>query len=252
VGVGVPGLVDVVKGECRFSPNLHWQDVPVAQLLGDSLGVPVFVDNDVNLAALAEHRLGAGRGYRDLIMVTVGTGIGAGLILDGKLYRGPGGSAGELGHLPVDPAGTLCSCGRRGCLETTCSGTAIGRRASQLVHPASRLWEQQPLDARAVFAAAREGDELARTVVQEAVAWLSTGLAGVVNLLNPSLIIVGGGVAQAGPGFLDALAAAIKLRALPHPAAQVQVVAAELGPGAGVTGAGLYAWDRQGKELPCP
>lgn len=251
VGVGVPGIVDIIKGECRFSPNLHWQDVPVTQLLGAALGVPVYVDNDVNVAALAEHRLGAGRGYLDLIMATVGTGIGAGLILDDRLYRGPGGSAGELGHLPVDPEGVQCSCGQRGCLETTCSGTAIGRRATQLVHPDSLMWEHQPLDARAVFAAARQGDELARAVVQEAVEWLGTGLAGVVNLLNPRLIIVGGGVAQAGPGFLDALAAAIKARALPHPASQVQVVAAALGTWAGATGAGLYAWDRLKEELPC-
>ncbi|HAI20475.1 MAG TPA: transcriptional regulator, partial [Clostridiales bacterium UBA8153] len=172
VGIGVPGLVDTITGECTFSPNLHWQQVPVARLLGSVLGVPVYVDNDVNLAALAEHRLGAGQGYRDLIMVTIGTGIGAGLILDGKLYRGSGGSAGELGHLPVDPQGAQCTCGRRGCLETTCSGTAIGRRATQLAHPASLLWGKPPPDARAVFAAARQGDELAREVVREAVDWL--------------------------------------------------------------------------------
>ncbi|MEW6524770.1 MAG: ROK family protein [Bacillota bacterium] len=244
IGLGVPGLVDVNTGACLFSPNLFWRDVPVAQIVSESLSLPVFIDNDVNVATLGEHRLGAGRGYRNLIMVTIGTGIGAGLVVEGRLYRGPGGSAGELGHVPVDPAGQVCNCGNRGCLETTCSGPAMARRAAQLVTPSSMLWRRhQPLDARAVFEAARCGDQLALELVRETAAWLGMGLAGVVNLLNPELIIVGGGVAAAGGLLLEPLRENIKRRALPHPAAMVEVAVAALGARAGVAGAGLLAWD---------
>lgn len=241
IGVGVPGQVDPDTGVCWFSPNLHWREVPVAASLKQRFDVPVVVVNDVHAAAVAEHRRGAGRGYRHLVVVTVGTGIGGALVLDGALYRGAGGVAGELGHFTVDPQGYACNCGNVGCLETVAAGPAVARSAREAATTGSLLWGQHRLDARAVFAAARQGDECALAVVSAAAAQLGTVLAGVVNLLNPELVVIGGGVAGAGELLLGPVRAEIRRRSLPRAAATVEVVPARLGPEAGALGAALLA-----------
>lgn len=190
VGVGVPGIVDVERGavgrDIHYVPELV--GVPLADLLGRRLGLPVFVDNDVNVLTLAEWMWGAGRGARSLVMLALGTGVGGGIILDGRLHRGHAGFGGELGHVPIDFDGPACICGGRGCLKAFVSGTDIGLRAGErLGHPAS---------AAEVFRLAAEGDAAADAMVEEVCQALGAGLAIIVNGLNPERVLVAGSVAK--------------------------------------------------------
>ena len=182
VGVGVPGPCDPGTGVLINPPNLAgWpRNLPFGRLLAEALGAPVHLENDANLAALAELRRGAGRGVGNLVYVTWSTGIGAGLILGGQLYSGPHGSAGEIGHMVLDPAGPLCSCGTRGCTEAYASGSAIARRTGR---PAAE-----------VFAAALRGEREALEVVQDAAGMVGLALMNLANLVDPELIVMGGGI----------------------------------------------------------
>ncbi len=182
VGVGVPGPCDPRSGTLVNPPNLAgWpRTVPFAAMLRDALRTPVHLENDANLAAVAEHRRGAGRGVSDLAYVTWSTGIGAGLIIAGRLYSGAHGSAGEVGHMVLDPAGRLCRCGSRGCTEAYASGAAIADRTGK---PAAE-----------VFAAARRGEPEALAVVEEAAAMVGIALMNLANLVDPELIVMGGGI----------------------------------------------------------
>ncbi|MEM9607900.1 MAG: ROK family protein [Actinomycetota bacterium] len=201
VGVGVPGIV-VADGRRRYAPNLVGADeLPVRELLAERVDVPVVVANDTDCAVWAEHSLGAAQGHSEAVLVTLGTGIGSGIIAQGGLQLGANGFAGELGHHIVQPAGRLCSCGRRGCWETVASATALARMAAEAVEggvtgalhslaggdPSSLRGEQ-------VTKAAREGDEGALAVIDEFTRWVGIGLANCVDLLDPSLILVGGGL----------------------------------------------------------
>jgi glucokinase len=237
IGLAVPGAVDVARGVLRHAPNLPgWLDVPVASLAADVLDAPVAVEHDVRMAALGEARLGAGRGVATFVCVTVGTGIGAAVVLDGRLYRGASDAAGEIGHVRVVTAGEVCGCGRRGCLETVASGRAIADRAGRLTG--------HPTTARDVFAAAAAGDAACTRVEDEAAAALGDGLTILVNVLNPEVIAIGGGVAGAGAALLDRLRASIRASAWVPAAEVVRVVPAELGTRAGAIGAALFAADR--------
>ena len=184
VGVGLAGAIDRREGVCRFSPYLPWRDVPLRAMLEPEVGRPVFVDNDVNALTLAERWFGGGAGYADFVVVTLGRGIGLGMVLDGHLYRGGHGAGGEFGHVTVEPDGPPCDCGKRGCLEALVGEPAMARRLAAACGPDVRL-------ARGA-ARARAGDTAAMGVFEAAGTTLGLALAGVVNLLNPTRVIVGG------------------------------------------------------------
>jgi glucokinase len=190
VGIGVPGIVDAERGtvgvDVHYAPELA--RAPLGAMLGERLGVPVHVDNDVNALALAEWTWGAGRGARSLVMLALGTGVGGGIILDGRLHRGQSGFGGELGHVPIDFDGPPCICGGRGCLKAYVSGTDIGRRGSE------RLG--RPVSAAEIFRLATSGDAAADAVVDDVCAALGAGLAIIVNGLNPERVLLAGSVAK--------------------------------------------------------
>ena len=235
-GLAVPGHVDASRGVLRSSPNLAgWSDVPVGAIAADVLDAPVAVEHDVRMAALAEARLGAGRDVASFVCVTVGTGIGAAVVLDGRLYRGASASAGEIGHVRVAGADEPCGCGKRGCLETVASGRAIVARALS----GGRAFAC----AREVFAAAAAGDALCARVVDEAGRALGDGLAALVNVLNPEVIALGGGVARAGAMLLDRVRVAVRAAAWAPAAEVVRIVPAALGTRAGAIGAALHVAD---------
>lgn len=250
VGVGAPGIIDAATGTVLLAPNLRWQDVPLPALLAARLGQPVRLENDANCAALGEQWAGAAAGRRHVLMVTLGTGVGGGLILDGHLYRGARGLAGEIGHIPVEANGPPCGCGGRGCLELYASASAIAARGREAVaagqgeairHHARRLARGQ-VTARAVLAAAQRGDATAVGIIRGAAARLGWVLAGLVNALNPEMIVIGGGLARAGALLLEPLRAEVDRRSLAGPARQVELVTARLGNEAGLVGAATLVW----------
>jgi glucokinase len=247
-GVGIPATIDHGRGVAINAVNLPIVDVPIRDRLGESLGIPVFVDNDANVAAFAEHVYGAGRGSRDMVMLTIGTGVGGGLVLDGRIYRGSLGAGAELGHFPIEIDGPPCqgSCPNRGCLETMASGTALGRegRAAGERDPDSPLGRLvaagEEVSGRAVTEAAMAGDPGAREVVALVGRRLGVGLSGYANVFNPDLIVIGGGASAAGDLLLDPAREELRSRALP-PMNETPVAIAEMGPDAGMIGAAAMA-----------
>jgi glucokinase len=247
VGVGIAGLVDR-KGVLRVSPNLPGRhNVDVGVELDRRLGLPVRVDNDATCAAWAEYLAGAARGADDAVLVTLGTGIGAGLIADGELVRGAHGFGGEAGHMVVDPAGPRCPCGRRGCWERFASGSGLGwlgRQAAEWgrFRRAVDLAGGDPDNLRGehVTQAAQEGDEEALEVLREFAMWVALGIGNLVTLLDCSLIVVGGGLVEAGELLLDPVRAAYATQVMaPEERDDVRIVVAELGERAGAIGAAL-------------
>lgn len=240
VGVAAAGLIEPESGKVLFSPHLAWHDVPLRDMLHDRLGLEVYVDNDVNMAALGELHFGAGRGCQHMVCVFVGTGIGAGIVAQGHLYRGAHGLAGEVGHTSIAWDGPLCVCGNHGCWELFASGTAMRRRAREALDrgEASQLSTLGD-GVEALAAADRAGDALAGRIVQETGEWLGVGLANLINLLNPERIVLGGGVLRGVPQLLGLAEASARRRALPASVAALQVVPAHFGREAGVIGAGV-------------
>ena len=231
VGVGVPGIVDVARGVGVFSANLGWRDAPVAAHLGAALGRPVAVSHDVAAAGLAELRRGAGRGATDALFVVIGTGIAGAVLAGGSLITGGAGQAGEIGHIRIRPAGAVCGCGGRGCLETVASARAIAAaytgRTGRAVAGAADVLAALPTDADA------------RAVWAEAVDALADGLLITQAVLASELVVLGGGLATAGAALLDPLARALAERATVQSVPRLRL--AELGERAGVVGAGLAA-----------
>lgn len=229
VGVGAAGFVDATGASVLFSPHLSWRDEPLRAKLTARLGVPVVLDNDANTAALAEVRFGAGRGHRQILCVTLGTGIGGALVMDGRVFRGANGMAGEFGHMTVVRGGRSCECGQSGCWEQYCSGHALVREARSRMAGDPSL-----LTGPAITAAARAGDAAARACFDEIGGWLGVGLAGLVAAFDPELIIVGGGVSDAGELLLaparEALATGLTGRGFrPEPPVVVALLGAEAG-----------------------
>jgi len=243
VGICSPGPCDIDAGVISSAPNLPgWRDVPICRYLEERLGVPTRLENDANAAALGEHVYGAGRGCRHLIYMTVSTGIGGGLIIDGRLYRGATGVAGELGHMVIDPDGPLCGCGNRGCLEALASGTAIAARGEELVAQggsallAKLAQEQGKLTAETVARAADQGDIACQGIIRRAAYYLGVGLASYVNIFNPEVIILGGGLTKEGELLLGPARAEMEARAMSEALKAVQLKLAELGDYVGVMG----------------
>lgn len=248
VGVGMAGII-LNTGLVVSSPNLCLTDVPVQQMLRDA-GLRAHVLNDANAAALAEWYSGAGRGLSTIVCVTVGTGIGSGVVIEGKLISGFGGRAGEIGHMIMQPGGPACKCGNHGCLEALSSATAIVRDGlaaceSDEILAAFMSKGAESRGARAVFTAAEQGSKLARQIIDEAGMWLGRGLCNVVSVIDPEMVVVGGGVALAGEMLLVPVRRAMHdnfLGRMKH----TPVVAAVHGTDAGVIGAAVYGAQAEG------
>jgi glucokinase len=246
VSVAVPGTVDFDEGVVLTAPNVpSLNDFGLGAALTRHLKWPAIIENDANAAAAGEMWQGAGRGYRHLICVTLGTGVGGGIILDGKLWRGADGSAGEIGHVAVDPfAGVPCSCGSSGCLEVYASATAIVRMAREAgpKYPDSKLQLGEGLTSEKIYQAGLLGDELALEVLRRMGTYLGVGLATLVNLLNPEIIVIGGGVSYGWDLFEKQMNQEVRERAFPIPAESVKITRAECGDDAGLLGAAHLAF----------
>ncbi len=248
VGVGAPGLVDEARGLVRLLVNVPgWREVPLGSLLERRLGCPCRVDNDANLYTLGEWHAGAGARARHVVGITLGTGVGGGLIVDGRLVRGAIGSAGEIGHLMVEPGGPRCGCGARGCLEARIGTKAIlrlGRRAAKRGGALARLLRSAGgrLTPALMSEAARRGDAAAQAAWDEVGRWLGLGLASLVHLLNPGRVVIGGGIANAWPRFAPSMRREFSRRAMRAPARAARVVRARLGDRAGIVGAAVLIW----------
>jgi glucokinase len=249
VGVGAAGMVDFAAGVLRYAPNIAWREVAIRDRLAGELGVPCLLDNDANAAAWAEYRFGAGREAREMLLVTVGTGIGGGIVTGGRLLRGAHGFAAEIGHIIVEPGGPVCGCGNLGCWEQVASGRAIQRMGRQAAadHPDSVLASLAKGNPSAVTGpmvteAAKRGDDLARRVVAQVGRRLGEGIAGLVNVLDPEIVVVGGGAVKAGDLLLEpareAYAEAVQA---PEHRPPVPLVPAALGNDAGAVGAAALA-----------
>lgn len=241
IGVGMAGLVRWPEGVFVWGPHVPGVDLPLRTDLEATLGLPVVVDNDANLAALAEVRLGAATGCQHVVMLTLGTGIGCGLIFSGSIYRGHS-FAGEAGHMIMVPDGLLCACGRRGCWETLVSGSSLDDAARRLGLVAA---DGRKAGGAELVAAALAGDAAAVAVVTEAGRWLGRGIANIIALLDPEMVVIGGAVSAAGDVLLDPARTSIAsvLEGADH-RPRVEVVPAGLGPRAGAIGAALLAGEK--------
>ncbi len=248
LGIGSPGAIDnqtgTVKGKC---PNISdWTGTEIGSHLKKHLNLPVFVDNDANTMALAELRFGAAQRFNTVLCITVGTGIGGGIIIDKNLWRGSSFSAGEIGHTVIRYDGKQCKCGNQGCLEAYCSSQAIlDRLREKTKNGLGEILSEvlsgdiQNLNIKKLFSAAKKGDEISLAVIEETATILGAGLSGVVNMLNPEAIIFGGGIIDGGAGFIEVAGAEIRRRAFPTATENLRILKAELGNDAGFIGAGL-------------
>jgi glucokinase len=251
IGVGLPSTIDQRQGRAVSSVNIPLAGIDFRDHLTSRFGLPAAIENDANAAALAEHRLGAGRGTQHMIMLTLGTGIGGGLILDGKLYRGAVGAAGELGHITLELDGPPCqgACPGRGHLEALASGTATDKLAVERAaeHPEGDLGraaaEGRAVDARLAVDLAAEGPGDARELLERVGFVLGTAIASYVNIFNPEVVVLGGGFARAGDLLFEPARKVVTERALPPGRDLVRIVPALLGPEAGLIGAGLVGFE---------
>lgn len=232
IGLGLPGPIDVKQGLVHFFPNIPgWKEVGLKNILKKKLGIPIFMDNDANLACLGEYRRGRAKGFSTVVCITLGTGVGAGIILGGKLYRGPTFAAGEIGHIPVNEQGPRCNCGGRACLETYIGNKRILQKARKLFRRNITLEELSLL--------ANKNNRKAIAFWLEIGEYLGIALVGVVNLLNPDCIVIGGGVANAGEILFKKVRQVIAKRAMAVQAKHVRVMRAKLGDNAGLIGAAV-------------
>ena len=220
-GIGVPGIIEIETGTVRGSPNLpDWADCPVRAEIERRLGTPVILENDANSAALGEKWQGAARDYDSICMLTLGTGVGGGIVLNGKIWHGMSGMAGELGHVCVDPQGPACGCGSRGCLEQLASATAIKRMAVQAIATgkapelARAMKEDPEFSARVVFSMAEQGDKGAQEIFQRVGRALGLAIAGLVNIFNVPMVVIGGGVAAGWDAFAPTMLEELRSRSL--------------------------------------
>ncbi|MBU1146780.1 MAG: ROK family protein [Candidatus Omnitrophica bacterium] len=232
IGIGVPGPVDSKRGIVRYFPNIKgWENVPLKSILQRRLGLKVNLDNDVNAMTLAEHKFGAGKGATNLVCLTLGTGVGGGIILNGELYRGSTMVAGEIGHIPINEKGPRCNCRGYACIERYVGNRYILNRARKIFGKGITL--------RRIDNLAKSGNKKAIGIWADVGRKLGVMLTGVVNLLNPDRVVIGGGVSKAGELIMRPLRMEIKSRAMKDPAAHVKIVRAKLGTDAGIIGASL-------------
>lgn len=239
IGICAPGPLNPKTGVVINPPNLPgWRDIPLARQVRERFHLPCHVENDANAAGLAEACFGAARGYASVFYVALGTGVGSGIILDGKVYHGKNGAAAEGGHVTIDYRdGAVCNCGSRGCIEALSSGAAMARRAETLLqeYPATIL--AAPVSAESIGTAAAKGDELASRILEESATMLGAWLGSMISILDPDIIVIGGGVARIGEPLFSRLRKIAPTRTINQFAHQVPIVPAELGPHAGIVGA---------------
>jgi len=244
VGIGAPGPLDRVSGIVIVTPNLGWSDFPLRDRISERVNLPASLDNDANCATLGEWWCGAAKGGRNVVGLTIGTGIGGGLIIDGKLYHGSSDAAGEIGHTTIDANGRRCKCGNYGCLEAYASGPAIAERARELLKVDGDSTLHQLVDgelsritAQTVFEASKRDDPVALEVVRDTAHFLGVGISNHINVFNPDICVVAGGVTQAGDILFDPLGAEVRRRAFKSSVEACRIVPGALPLSAGVVGA---------------
>lgn len=244
VGIGAPGPLDRQKGVVVVAPNLGWRDFPLRDRIAERINLPATLDNDANCATLGEWWRGAAQGGRNVVGLTIGTGIGGGIVLDGRLFHGSSDVAGEIGHTTIDSTGRYCRCGNYGCLEAYASGPAIALRAREALErdEVSMLHKMvdgklELLTAATVYEAANHGDALALEVVRDTAKFLGTGVANLLNVLNPDVVVITGGVTRAGDRLFEPLRAEVKRRAFRPAVAACRIVPGKLEGTAGMVGA---------------
>ena len=251
IGIGAPGPLDVKRGIINFAPNLPgWRDVPLKKVLEDEFNVKVFLENDANAAAWGERCFGIGRGVDNLVCFTLGTGIGGGIIIDGKIYHGNNYGAAELGHMTVNKDGPRCNCGNYGCLEAYSSATGIKNRIKNSIKEGikskflnfddDKLFES--LRLKLIFETARKGDKLTKDIVEEAISYLGIAIANIANILNPEMVVLVGGITNEGNKLLIPLRREVKKRAFYSNYKSLKIVIGKLGGNAGVLGAAALLW----------
>lgn len=253
IGLGIPGLMDIEKGISLFAGNLGWKNVEVIKPFKERYGLPTFMDNDVRVATLGEWKYGAGKGVNNLICVTLGTGIGSGLVFEGKLLRGVTNSVGEIGHVTVEKDGLICNCGNQGCVEMYASGTGQARMARLMIQSGhfsimTKMvgGDLSKINSKIIQDAYDEGDTVAIQVMNKTAMYLGIALADYINLVNPELVIIGGGVSLAGERLMKPLREEVYRRVMIVPRQIVKIVRSELGDESGMIGAAALAFERQG------
>lgn len=253
VGVASPGVVDSGSGRVLRWSNFAWEDVPLGEAMEKRTGKPAFVLNDANAAALGEQRFGSASGYKSSILITLGTGVGGGIVIDGKLVEGYMGAGAEIGHMTIRENGEKCSCGRRGCFERYASATALIAQTKKKMDkfPKSKLWQiagsKENVDGKTAFEGMRRGDKAATEVIRKYVGYLAEGIADFVNILRPEAVLIGGGIAEAGEALFTPLRRAVDERSyVASDIVPLQIVGAALGNKAGMYGA--YAFAKEAAE----
>jgi len=248
VGIGVPGVVDKNLSMIYYCTNLGWYDQNLGKALSDALGIPVFIDNDANLAALAEVEAGALSSVKNAVMLTLGTGIGGGVAVDGHILRGSHGLGSEIGHMIIGENFYDCNCGNNGCFETFSSATAVIKYAEKLVQektypdsPLNLIYKEKGLTAKAIVDAAKSGDRLGNDVFDRLVRYLAIGVTNIINLYDPEMIAFGGGLAHTGDFLIEKLNAKVQSMAFIKNFPSAKLILAELGNDAGVIGAAMLA-----------
>lgn len=239
IGIGSPGPLDAKKGTIITTPNLPFKNYNVVKPIKDKFNIPTFIDNDANVAAIGEFMFGAGKGKENIVFFTVSTGVGGGAVLNGKAYRGNTSNALEIGHMTVEPNGPRCNCGNIGCLEAVSSGTAIGKRGQEavLTNVETSLKKYEKITSYEVFTEAKNGDLVAKEIIDNALNYLGIGVANAISIFDPEMVIIGGGVAKVGDILFDKVKEVVNKRCFKSMAQSCEIVPAGLGADAGVMGA---------------
>lgn len=253
VGIGVAGIIDFRQGVVSVSPNFPgWKNFPIQKMLSQRIGPPIFIENDANAAALGEKWMGAAKDVQDFCFITLGTGVGGGLVLGGEIWHGADGMAGEIGHMTIDPNGPRCGCGSRGCLEVYASANALQRMVLEAGAAGrnSRFFRDikpSAINGESVHRAAQKGDRISRKAFARVGSALGIGISNLINLLNLEKVVLGGGLSAAWRFFIPALREEVKRRAFQAPARRARIVRAAVGEDAGVLGAAFIAWQGLGR-----
>jgi len=242
VGVGAPGVIHAHRGVVVKSPNFpDWDNLPLKQELEAASGIPVFIENDANAAALGEQWRGAAQGINSMIFLTLGTGVGGGIVLDGRIWQGADGMAGEVGHMTIIPDGRKCGCGNRGCLEMYASSRGIVMSYQEGLAKRAGSPSVDAVTSAEIYEAARRGDALALCVMEAMGRSLGIGIANLINIFNPEMVVIGGGVKDAWTLFIEATRDEVRKRAFAYPAERTRIVPSVLGDDAGMIGAAAVA-----------
>lgn len=247
IGLGAPGIINIKKGIMAVAPNLpDWVDVPLRDIIGENTGIPVVLDNDANAWAFGEKWIGAGRDFQDFILITLGTGMGGGIIHKGDIFHGADGMAGEIGHMTVNPDGPVCGCGNNGCLQVYASAKGIVERTIGAIEAGAETKLREltegnfyRISSDMVYEAAKEGDSFARDIMREMGRYLGIGMANLINIFNPEAIIIGGGVSEAWDLFIEPAKKEIQRRAFIIPAERTAIIQSSLSEGGLIGAAGI-------------